>query len=484
MADIHPMEARGPARINPADKAQLAESPVSLRRVAGLFRGHAPELTAVTAIIVVASVVGLAQPFLLREIIDVALPTGDTRLLAWLVGGMVAVAAVTGVLGVWQTWLATSMGQRVMHVLRTSVFAHLQAQSIAFFKRTRGGDIQSRLMQDVAGLQSVITTHGHLDRLQPDHCRRDSRGHGRAELAPLPAVAARAAAGHPAHPPRRAGAARPHHDQAEGPLRPAHPGGGDPQHQRRPAHQDPRQRPGRPGAVHRDVLAADRPRGALAAGRTLADGHDGHRLRSDPRPAVPGRRLPGDLRRHLHRHPDRLRQPPGLDLPADHGPAEHRRPVGRIDGPAQPDLRLPRPAGRGGRAHPPGAGQGVGRAWPGALRARELPLPRRRRGHPQRHRPDHRRRPVRRCRRGDRFRQVDAGSPAGAAGRSHRRTGADRRRRRARPRRVRPQPDRRHGHPGDLPRPRDDRRQPAAGRARRRRTRSSGRRSPRPRSTT
>jgi ATP-binding cassette subfamily B protein len=158
MADIHPMEARGPARINPADKAQLAESPVSLRRVAGLFRGHAPELTAVTAIIVVASVVGLAQPFLLREIIDVALPTGDTRLLAWLVGGMVAVAAVTGVLGVWQTWLATSMGQRVMHVLRTSVFAHLQAQSIAFFKRTRGGDIQSRLMQDVAGLQSVITT--------------------------------------------------------------------------------------------------------------------------------------------------------------------------------------------------------------------------------------------------------------------------------------------------------------------------------------
>jgi len=158
MADIHPMEARGPARINPADKAQLAESPVSLRRVAGLFRGHGPELSVVTAIIVVASVVGLAQPFLLREIIDVALPTGNTRLLAWLVGGMVAVAAITGVLGVWQTWLATSMGQRVMHVLRTSVFAHLQAQSIAFFKRTRGGDIQSRLMQDVAGLQSVITT--------------------------------------------------------------------------------------------------------------------------------------------------------------------------------------------------------------------------------------------------------------------------------------------------------------------------------------
>lgn len=151
-------EIRGPARINPADRAQLAESPVSFARIAGLFAGHGLELAAVTAIIVIASIVGLAQPFLLREVIDVALPSGNTTLLVWLVGGMVAVAAVTGVLGVWQTWLATTMGQRVMHTLRTRVFAHLQAQSIAFFKRTRGGEIQSRLLQDVAGLQSVITT--------------------------------------------------------------------------------------------------------------------------------------------------------------------------------------------------------------------------------------------------------------------------------------------------------------------------------------
>lgn len=153
-----PVEMRGPSRINPADRAQLAESPVAFSRVAAMFRGHRLELAAVTGIIVVASVVGLAQPFLLREIIDVALPGGDTVLLAWLVAGMVAVAAVTGVLGVWQTWLATGMGQRVMHALRVKVFAHLQAQSMEFFKRTRGGEIQSRLLQDVAGLQSVVTT--------------------------------------------------------------------------------------------------------------------------------------------------------------------------------------------------------------------------------------------------------------------------------------------------------------------------------------
>lgn len=149
---------RGPVRVNEADKAQLAESPVSMRRVVGLFAGHGWILAAVVAIIVVSSVVGLAQPFLLREIIDVALPGQDTTLLVWLVVGMVGVAAVTGILGVWQTWLATTMGQRVMHTLRTRVFAHLQDQSIDFFKRTRGGEIQSRLIQDTAGLQSVVTS--------------------------------------------------------------------------------------------------------------------------------------------------------------------------------------------------------------------------------------------------------------------------------------------------------------------------------------
>ena len=158
MADIHPMEARGPARINPADKAQLAESPVSLGRVAGLFRGHGPELTAVTAIIVASSIVGLASPFLLRGIIDVALPDQDLHLLVLLTAGMVAVAAVTSVLGVFQTWINTQMGQRVMHGLRTDVFAHLQRQSIAFFTRTRTGEVQSRITNDIGGMQNVVTS--------------------------------------------------------------------------------------------------------------------------------------------------------------------------------------------------------------------------------------------------------------------------------------------------------------------------------------
>lgn len=153
-----PPEMRGPSRIDPRDRAQLAESPVSAERVLALFRPHLGSLTIVIVTVVAASVVGLAQPFLLRSVIDDALPHGDTRLLIAAVAGMVAVAAATGVLGVVQTWLATTMGQKVMSRLRSDVFAHLQRQSMAFFKRTRGGEIQSRLINDIAGLQSVITT--------------------------------------------------------------------------------------------------------------------------------------------------------------------------------------------------------------------------------------------------------------------------------------------------------------------------------------
>ena len=87
--------SRGPGRVDPADAALLAESPVSLRRVAGLFRPHAATLTVVFVIIAIASVVGLAQPFLVKEVIDVALPRRDVIVLLWCIGGMIAVAVVT-----------------------------------------------------------------------------------------------------------------------------------------------------------------------------------------------------------------------------------------------------------------------------------------------------------------------------------------------------------------------------------------------------
>ncbi|MDT0530640.1 ABC transporter ATP-binding protein [Micromonospora sp. DSM 115977] len=147
---------RGPRKVSAAEKAQARQ--VSLRRIGTLFARHRAALATVTAIIVISSVLAMASPFLLRAVIDRALPERDLPLLGWLVAGMVAVAAVTSVLGVLQTWISTRVGQQVMHRLRTDVFTHLQRQSLAFFTRTRTGEVQSRITNDIGGMQSVVTS--------------------------------------------------------------------------------------------------------------------------------------------------------------------------------------------------------------------------------------------------------------------------------------------------------------------------------------
>ncbi|MGC4746119.1 ABC transporter ATP-binding protein [Micromonospora sp. DT201] len=147
---------RGHRTVSAEEKAQASQ--VSLRRIGRLFSPHRPALAAVTAIIVISSIIAMASPFLLRTVIDRALPQGDVTLLVWLVLGMVAVAAVTSALGVVQTWISTQVGQQVMHRLRTDVFSHLQRQSLGFFTRTRTGEVQSRITNDIGGMQSVVTS--------------------------------------------------------------------------------------------------------------------------------------------------------------------------------------------------------------------------------------------------------------------------------------------------------------------------------------
>ncbi|PUA79703.1 ABC transporter ATP-binding protein [Nocardioides currus] len=145
-------------RPDPADRRQLVDHPVSLARIARLFAPHRATLAIVIALIVLSSAVGLAQPFLVRHVIDDALPQQDVRLLVLLVLGMLGVAVATAAIGVVQTWLSTAVGQRVMHRLRSDLFAHLQRQSLGFFTRTRGGDVQSRLVNDIGSMQGVVTS--------------------------------------------------------------------------------------------------------------------------------------------------------------------------------------------------------------------------------------------------------------------------------------------------------------------------------------
>ncbi len=129
-----------------------------LRRVIRLFTPYRRKLGAVGLLIVLSSVVSLASPFLLREILDVALPERDARLLSMLALGMIAIAVTTSVLDVLQTFISTTVGQRVMHDLRKSVYNHLQRMSLAFFTRTKTGEVQSRIANDIGAMQAVVTT--------------------------------------------------------------------------------------------------------------------------------------------------------------------------------------------------------------------------------------------------------------------------------------------------------------------------------------
>lgn len=147
---------RSPKTVTAAEKSQARE--VSLHRVGRLFAPYRWQLAAVTLIIAVSSVVSIASPFLLRAVLDTALPQQNVTLLSWLVAGMIGIAFFTSALGVVQTLISTKIGQRVMHVLRTSVFGHLQRQSIDFFTRTRTGEVQSRITNDIGGMESVVTS--------------------------------------------------------------------------------------------------------------------------------------------------------------------------------------------------------------------------------------------------------------------------------------------------------------------------------------
>lgn len=140
------------------DKSQLAQHPVSLRRIGALFTPYRGTLIIVVLLIVAASLIGLIQPFIVRNLIDHAIPQQDVRALLLGAGGLVGIAVLTALLGVIQTWRATLMGQQVMHGLRTSLFTHLQRQSLSFFTRARSGEVQSRLINDVGQMQSVVTT--------------------------------------------------------------------------------------------------------------------------------------------------------------------------------------------------------------------------------------------------------------------------------------------------------------------------------------
>src|ERR687888_587052 len=99
-----------------------------------------------------------ARAFEYGERVERPADRGVRRANLRLVGGMIAIAVLTGVLGVGQTWLSNVVGQQVMHDLRSAVYRHLQRLSLSFFTRTRTGEVQSRISNDIGGVDTVVTS--------------------------------------------------------------------------------------------------------------------------------------------------------------------------------------------------------------------------------------------------------------------------------------------------------------------------------------
>jgi ATP-binding cassette subfamily B protein len=130
------------------------------RRILRLFAPYKGRLGAVLGLIVFGAGLSMISPFLVRTALNTGILRHDTTVLTEVVLGMIAIAVVTAALSVWQTYVSNVVGQRVMHDLRAAVYQRLQRMSLAFFTRTRTGEVQSRIANDIGGLDNVVTTTG------------------------------------------------------------------------------------------------------------------------------------------------------------------------------------------------------------------------------------------------------------------------------------------------------------------------------------
>jgi len=143
-----------PVEPNPVPPERRGQT---ILRIAAFFRPYRRRVGVVLAAILLTSFIGLINPILLKLLIDVAIPQRDWGLLNLFVGLMIALPILSGLIGVGQSYLNNTIGQSVMHDLRTALYTHLQAMPLRFFTDTKTGEIQSRLANDVGGVQSVVT---------------------------------------------------------------------------------------------------------------------------------------------------------------------------------------------------------------------------------------------------------------------------------------------------------------------------------------
>ncbi len=137
--------------------ARPGSGPRTFRRIVGFFQPYRGRLSVISALIVLTVSIGVVNPILLKLVIDNLLGPKDLGLLWLQCGLMIVLPIVSSLIGVWQSFLSNVVGQRVMDDLRLALYTHLQWMPLRFFTETRTGEIQSRISNDVGGVQSVVT---------------------------------------------------------------------------------------------------------------------------------------------------------------------------------------------------------------------------------------------------------------------------------------------------------------------------------------
>jgi ATP-binding cassette subfamily B protein len=151
----------GPGRLTPPandfERVPPERRARTVRRIVAFFGPYRLQVSVVLVAILVTSLLGIINPYLLKLLIDDVIVGGQYDKLNLYVGLMIVVPIVNGLIGVGQSYLNNLIGQSVMQDLRNALYTHLQSLPLRFFTATRTGEIQSRLANDVGGVQSVVT---------------------------------------------------------------------------------------------------------------------------------------------------------------------------------------------------------------------------------------------------------------------------------------------------------------------------------------
>ena len=148
----------GMGRLSDRNRPKAKLKDVSIRRILFLFKRYWGQLLVIIGLALLAAVIGLIPPLVMKEIIDTAIPQGRVQLLSVMALLLILLPVLSGVLGVWQNHLNTKVTQGVIRDLGQSLFHNLQRQSMAFFTDARSGEIVQRITGDVQSVQSVVTS--------------------------------------------------------------------------------------------------------------------------------------------------------------------------------------------------------------------------------------------------------------------------------------------------------------------------------------